>query len=496
MQIVERTTDLVKVKVITTTPASAQVFVFDAAGETLKADLMNLASEKARVAFCASLTGGYGLMVEPLLLEILIELATSAVGEKLGASIAQGEAPQPITPEPWSDPVDGVALLNEIRAIVHQFVVLPPAAGIAIALWIVHTYVLGAAEHSPILMVVSPEKRCGKTTLLAIIESLTYKVAPITNLTTANFYRSIDDGYVTLSLDEADTYLKRNMELIGLINKGHTKRNARTMRRDKENGMIGVWYSLWGARVIASIGKLWHTIADRSVRIALRRAKREEIPDRLRPMHDAQFAVLTRKIVRWTQDTIESLRAADPELPEELNTREADNWRILTAIADVAGGEWPMLARQVAVDLRVPESDIESPGMELLADLREALKDWKNPYLPTAELLNRLYAYDVYWLRYDYGKPLTEKALSTLLGEYEVRPTRRRVQIKGEKNKAPRGYFMAAFQHAFNTYLPPDDPEHPEHVEQLDVPPVPDAPGVPGSDDVQIKPDDASGPAQ
>jgi hypothetical protein len=44
-------------------------------------------------------------------------------------------------------------------------------------------------------------------------------------------------------------------------------------------------------------------------------------------------------------------KAVVPEVPEVLHDRERDLWRVLLAIADVAGGGWPERARRAAEDL-------------------------------------------------------------------------------------------------------------------------------------------------
>jgi hypothetical protein len=49
--------------------------------------------------------------------------------------------------------------------------------------------------------------------------------------------------------------------------------------------------------------------------------------------------LLRRQAARWAADNAISLRSADPEMPETLSGRTADNWRPLLTIADLAGGE-------------------------------------------------------------------------------------------------------------------------------------------------------------
>jgi class 3 adenylate cyclase len=57
---------------------------------------------------------------------------------------------------------------------------------------------------------------------------------------------------------------------------------------------------------------------------------------------------LKRKSMRWAIDNRDKVAAADPQIPQGLNDRAADNWRILLAVADVAGGHWGQTARSVA----------------------------------------------------------------------------------------------------------------------------------------------------
>ena len=66
--------------------------------------------------------------------------------------------------EPWPDPVDGSALLEEIANVLRRFVVLPKWGAETLALWTVHTYGFQLRDVSTYIGIESPEKRCGKTT--------------------------------------------------------------------------------------------------------------------------------------------------------------------------------------------------------------------------------------------------------------------------------------------------------------------------------------------
>jgi hypothetical protein len=53
-------------------------------------------------------------------------------------------------------------LLTELAETYSRFVVLPPHAEIALALWTVFTYVHDCFTHSPLLLLRSATKRCGE----------------------------------------------------------------------------------------------------------------------------------------------------------------------------------------------------------------------------------------------------------------------------------------------------------------------------------------------
>jgi putative DNA primase/helicase len=58
----------------------------------------------------------------------------------------------------------------------------------------------------------------------------------------------------------------------------------------------------------------------------------------------------------------------DPEIPDALNDRAADNWRPLLAIADIASDDWARRARDAACTLSGEGHDVPSISVELLTD--------------------------------------------------------------------------------------------------------------------------------
>jgi hypothetical protein len=60
-------------------------------------------------------------------------------------------------------------ILNRfLRQVFRRYVVLPKGADIALPLWVLHAWTMDAAHVSPLMVLVSPTKRCGKTRVLIV----------------------------------------------------------------------------------------------------------------------------------------------------------------------------------------------------------------------------------------------------------------------------------------------------------------------------------------
>src|SRR5690349_19629567 len=117
--------------------------------------------------------------------------------------------------------VNGASLLNELESLLTRFVILPDFAAETLALWILHTYAFELRDVSTYLGVESPEKRCGKTTLLSILSRLANRPVAAANISPSAFFRVIEEMRPTLLIDEADTILRGNDELRGILNAGY-----------------------------------------------------------------------------------------------------------------------------------------------------------------------------------------------------------------------------------------------------------------------------------
>ena len=134
-------------------------------------------------------------------------------------------------------PEDGERVLNDLRAALQDFVIFPSHAALdAVVLWVAATHAQPAWNCATRLVIKAPEKRCGKSRLLDIIEATCHKPLITVNISPAALVRSIGTEPPTLLLDEADTVFGKkaadnNDDLRGIINAGH-QRNRPYIRWD------------------------------------------------------------------------------------------------------------------------------------------------------------------------------------------------------------------------------------------------------------------------
>jgi putative DNA primase/helicase len=355
-------------------------------------------------------------------------------------------------PEPWPDPVSLSSVLTTISTTIQRFLVVSESAVTAITLWIIHTYAHEAANVSPVLAINSPEKRCGKTTLIELLTALVIRPLSASNLTPATIFRGVQAYHPTLLIDEADTFLNGDSdELRGILNSGHRRRTAIVLRTVGDTHEVKQ-FSTWCPKAIAAIGKLPDTLADRSIVIEMRRRSPDEKVEGLRFDRIAkEVEPVRRQAFRWFQDNRHSLTMAEPEIPVGIDDRAADNWRALLAIADAAGLEWAKLARQAATEL-CGNRDVEDESARtmLLTDIRNLFTGQKTDKLTSEDIVKVFGEMETRpWSEWKSGKPITQRQLAKLLKPFKIEP-----KVIRTLCGTPRGYTLDQFDDAFTRYLP------------------------------------------
>jgi Protein of unknown function (DUF3631) len=347
---------------------------------------------------------------------------------------------------------DGGRMLASVYGFLGRFVAYPSEhARVAHALWIVHTHLMDRWESTPRLALLSPEPASGKTRALEITELLVPNPVSAVNVSPAYLFRKVgNEEGVTILFDEIDTVFgpkaKENEEIRGLLNAGH--RRGAVAGRCVVHGKQVVTEEIpaYAPVALAGLGWLPDTIMSRSVIIRMRRRSQgEKVEQFRRRIQERQGHQIRALIQQWAQEA----EIAWPELPPEIQDRDADVWEPLIAIADAVGSEWPTRARVAAVTLVAASKEVDpSLGIRLLADLRTIFSDREQ--MTTKEVLQALNNLDESPWGDLKGKPLDERSLARRLKQYGIKS--KNLNLGGYDR--PKGYHRDDLYDAWNRYLP------------------------------------------
>jgi hypothetical protein len=442
--------------------ASATVYLYrvgdaELSGTLVHSHVFNPSNAKARAAFAndASTEAGDD-----------VRLVVTRLCQSIGAQIDQARTTAPVSEktesvrvapleEPWGTPVRGGDLLNAICDKVRTHLVLPPHSTDTVALWTAHTYVTDVTDYSPYLLITSPTRECGKSTLLDLLEHLAYRASLTGGITASALYRRIDRfaGRITMLLDEIDTRLRGDgaETLRGVLNTGFHRNGRVTISVAKGDNFEERDFVTFCAKALAGIGRPWDTVTSRSIPIRIERASPEELA-RIRKIRGdsirSECEGLRRQLVRWSMDTAQQLRNQEPQVPSELGARQADVWRPILSIAELAGRDWPERARHAALALYGVAEDEGDHGLLLLQDVRDLLGTRST--ILTEEITTALgQREDRPWSEYGrLGKSISARVVATLLGRFDVKPSTVRVG-----DTTGKGYHLDRLAPAFHRYI-------------------------------------------
>ena len=174
------------------------------------------------------------------------------------------------------------------------------------------------------------------------------------------------------------------------------------------------------------------------------------------------LTALAADLARWLGAHLAELEKAEPVMP--LEDRAADTWEPLIAVADLAAGEWPALARHAAVVLTADRDQAAdmSDRIRLLADCRDRVRGRRraahhHPHHPAPRPTPKRPGAS-------HGPGgITPMRLGAMLREYDIRSANIRF---GEPIGQVKGYYRADFTDAWARYCPapagePSQPSQP-----------------------------------
>jgi hypothetical protein len=363
--------------------------------------------------------------------------------------------------EPWPDPADGDSLLRDIIKRIKRHVIISDDGALTIALWIMLSWVHDEiATYSPILNINSAEPECGKSTTMGLLSFLMPRCIASVEATEAAIYRAIKRWAPSFCLDEFDSIMvdDNKAALRSVINSGHMRGQGvlRCIGDDK----VPELFSTFAPKVLGMVGrKLPGATLSRCIFVELRRRKKDERVDKFKHVDDNELADLRRRLCRWALDNQDTLREAQPAIPESLLNRRDDNWKIQFAIADLSGGDWGDKARAAAVKIETG-SDNRTASARVLAAIKAVFDTIssdlfeKDPAISSEDLIQHLTADPASeWTEWGKAsKPITQRQLARLLKPYGIAPEP--VRIKGRQGlRQVRGYLRERFTEAWERYL-------------------------------------------
>jgi putative DNA primase/helicase len=200
---------------------------------------------------------------------------------------------------------------------------------------------------------------------------------------------------------------------------------------------------------LAGIGKIADTMEDRSIAIRMRRKAPGEHVKRFRAQKAvAELEILRRSMMRFATDNAEIIKNSDPAVPEQLHDRAQDNWRPLLAIAEVAGGEWPELARAAALQITGVSHSDESVKVVLLKDIQSIFEKRETERITSEDLCSNLHEMEERpWPDWRNGNPITPPQVAKLLKPFGIQP--KQLWVAGSN---VRGYRFEDFRDSLSRY--------------------------------------------
>lgn len=378
--------------------------------------------------------------------------------------------------EPWPEAADGASLLDEVARTLRRFIAFDRNADAdVLAVWSLGTHCFELFNIFPRVAVTSPEKECGKSTVLAVLALLVARPVMSSNVTPAVVFRVVEEYRPTLLIDELDTFLKDDKnELDGLFNSGH-HRNGFAWRVEKINEkLVPCRFATFAPLAFGLIGRPKETLGSRSLSIWMLRKDGDQHVERLDPDEEpAQvelFERLRRQLLRWAKDNAKAIQEQHPEA-NGLGNRAYDNWRPLLKIAGVVGGDWPAKIRAAAGDTSTLAKVDDSDAVRLLRDVRNILHTRNVAEIPSAVLVaDLLRQRESGWHHYRNERdPLDQRDLGKLLSHFSIES--KNIRFKKDQlelfrlNTAKpqlRGYELKQFETLFTKFLQGETPEEVE----------------------------------
>ncbi len=352
---------------------------------------------------------------------------------------------------------EGAAVLDLCDDFAARYLAYRDVNRWANVLWCAHSMLLPCWYFSPRLLFISPESGCGKTRAMTVTEHLVLNAKRSDRMTAAaatysiEKQRRINGGQPTLLLDEMDTRFgagRSDEDLRQIIDSGFEQGGTVTKTVRVDGKYEAHDFAVYGPMAIAGkmdITQVPSTIRTRSIIVQMQKRAPDEKVERWNKRRSPKEAEpLRNALTCWTELIAEEAMNYEPDMPKELQDRDADLWEPPIIIGDLAGGHWRDRGRIAAVTSVTGLAKAPSERVLLLNDLKRVFAKHGGVDLYTHEILPDLVEVDERWTSLN-----AEKLRNRLTG-FGVAPEQFR---RGGKNgENARGYRYAPFTDLWRRY--------------------------------------------
>jgi hypothetical protein len=348
-------------------------------------------------------------------------------------------------------------MLARVRGHILRYIVMSKAQATICAVWVLHTWTIQAASKSPYLLIEAAERACGKSTLLDLLDNLSFDSLSAGCTTGAALVRALNERPRTLFLDEIDLLFAGDSDtaaaVAGVLNCDY-QRGKKFLKCDGKLNEVKE-FDAFGAKALSGISgnKLPESTISRCVRIEMRRKRKDE---RVARFVERDYAPRSEKIraqlKAWSATATATLGTIEPELIPDLSDRQNDAVEPLLAIAELAGDTWPGEIRAALVELfaEAAAGESSSAGERLLLDCQSVFDSSNTERINTHDLITALCQMEENpWATWNRGQQFSPRQLAERLRRFGIAP-----QLARYGGHVSRGYCRKDFEEAWERYLP------------------------------------------
>ena len=351
--------------------------------------------------------------------------------------------------------------LERVETFIRRFIVLPDESDYTlVVLWIAHTYFTHLIKTTPRLAIISPEYGCGKSRVLEVLESLSFKGEKLDYFSRSYLMRTVDSVRLefgkspTLLIDELDSVWGRKGDegeaVRAFTNSGYRDSGFYGITEGEGKNRKPTKFRTFAPMVLAGKGEIIpESVVTRGLTIRLQKRRADQsIEDFLGRIDVTSEAEELRELLsKWADSAAGSLNF-DPELP--VRDRDREVWSPLFMMAELADESWfKRVELTLFRHLAVSKDDSVPRERQLLTDIRKIWIPGEDK-LRSAHLLTALVSIpESEWSTVIFGKPITEKYLAKKLKTYGITPQNLRFG-----DNTYKGYRWFEIEKACKIYLP------------------------------------------